>query len=117
MTIEQAFITTDIIAIENIVMSMPRLIAGAWGRVSYHTKSAAGILSDVTSTSIVVKDITGTIRVTYTAGNLVKVATGKYRYDFQIPVVALYGDWHVVITCSLGDREAVRTVHFQVTEK
>ena len=116
MIIEQAFVTTDIIAIESIVMSQPRIIPGAWGRVSYKTKNIAGDYSDVDSTSIVVKDITDTTRVGYSNVNLVNDDTGEYHYDFQIPEIVLSGQWRVEISCTIGSRTAIRNVFFEVRE-
>jgi len=114
MIIEQAFVTTDIIAIESIVVSQPVIIPGAWGRVSFRTKNIGGDLSNIDSASIVIKDITDTTRVGYTNTNLVNDDTGEYHYDFQIPEIALSGQWRVEITCTIGSRTAVRNVFFPV---
>jgi len=103
------------IAIENIAMVIARCIPGQWNSVTFWTKNSAGVLSDVASASIVLKDPTDTTRVTYNADNLVKQATGKYRYDFQIPTVVIEGDWYVEITATIGSRESVRTAHFEVS--
>lgn len=114
MIIEQVFVTTDIIAIESIVMSQPRVIPGGWGRVSFRTKNVAGDYSNIDSASILLKDITDTTRVGYVVANLVNDDTGQYHYDFQVPSIALSGQWRVEITCTIASRDAVRNVFFEV---
>ena len=106
---------TDVITVEDARMSVAEGLPNKWLRLYFHTKNSSGALADATL-SILVYDASRAIRVPYTAGNLVKTATGKYYYDFLIPSVVVPGDWYASVTATIGSRTTVKNVHFPVQE-
>ena len=100
----------DLITIENVTMDTAQALPEQWKRVSFDTKSGE-TLTNATN-SIVIKNPQGSTRVQYDADNLTAVSTGKYTYDFQVPLNIIPGDWRVEISSTIGDKTARRNIHF-----
>ena len=81
-----------------------------------HRKKTNDALTDAAIVSIVVKDPTKVVRITYNAANLVRVSTGSYYYTFIIPDVVLPGAWYAEVTAGISPDIDVKRAYFQVEE-
>ena len=105
---------TEEVSIEEIYMAGAYFLAGQTVRVTYSVKTNAGAYADATSTTIAVRDSSGSTRVVYASANLTKTATGKYRYTFTIPETVIEGDWRVNIQATISGSVGARNHHFEV---
>lgn len=81
-----------------------------------HRKKTNDDLTDAATVSIVVKDPTNVVRVTYDAANLVRVSVGSYYYTFIIPDVVLPGAWYAEVTAGISPDIDVKRARFTVEE-
>lgn len=103
-------------AIENAKMSHATVLPSQTMGVEFDVHSNAGVLTDLTTAAIVVKDPANSTRVLYASGSLTNISTGKYTYPFTMPADVLEGDWHVNISVTVSGSTTVRNVHFTVEE-
>lgn len=79
-------------------------------------KKTNDALTDAVTVSVVVKDPTNVIRITYDEANLVRVSQGSYYYTFIIPDVVLPGAWQAEVTAGIDPDIDVKRAYFKVEE-
>lgn len=103
--------------IEDIQMSLSWALPGQTQKVNYKVKDDAGVVTDATTTSIVVRDPAGSTRVVYDGDNLSTTGVGVYSYVFDVPDDVVEGDWYVNISATVSGETTVRNAHFDVRER
>lgn len=77
-------------------------------------KNESGTLFDPDAHSIQVYDPSGTAKLVSPVTNPTQQSTGIYRYTYQIPSDAMYGDWRVEWKATEGEYTDTQPFFFNV---